>query len=316
MGLNSVDRMSLQIVFFGLGGGAYLIYNGFKKLSKHRKAQDTATSRISSAPQGFVEIQGYAWPKETFLHKNLDGRKCVYLSTVIQKRVKQGKNSTWITIADSFQDQPFYVLDTTGALHLDPNLFELDIQTKRVPWSQIQRPMRSDLLSRLRPLGNELPPLDPGFFSAQYRCVERSILLGSPLFIHGNLQTPQNTQNEVSDPKMKVFFDSLLKFKNDQRRKFALMDHNRDGKIDLKESHNGFYASAEIAHRQTTPPESQVPFFGFLSINDQHPSFIYDGHQEHFLRKLSTLGTLMMLGGLVSVLVGTYLLIKKLHLNI
>ena len=79
MGLNSVDRMSLQIVFFGLGGGAYLIYNGFKNLSKHRKAQDTATSRISSAPQGFVEIQGYAWPKETFLHKNLDGRKCVYL---------------------------------------------------------------------------------------------------------------------------------------------------------------------------------------------------------------------------------------------
>ena len=62
----------LELGVYLIFGGAWLIISGLRRFRRKRDVEDTSTAKIRSAPQGSVEVQGYAWPFESQEKNNLD----------------------------------------------------------------------------------------------------------------------------------------------------------------------------------------------------------------------------------------------------
>ena len=78
------QAVGVAIVFCG-----GLLYNAIKKYKTVRKIEDTAKSNIATAPQGYVEFQGFAWPMQKSVQCTR-GFEAVYYSFSLQRQETQG----------------------------------------------------------------------------------------------------------------------------------------------------------------------------------------------------------------------------------
>jgi len=203
-----------------LAGVAFI--TGFTRLRRARRIEDTPTSRIRSAAQGHVELNGYArlLPGPSIVSP-LSRTRCVWWRYKIErfKRHHDGRRGNWEVIEDACSEELFLLADATGECIVDPHGMRA--------WPSLSRRWRG---ATPRPI--EVPPRTPWFSFGDYRYSEQLIRIGDPLHAYGWFQTQSAAQqyDEAGDVR-----ELLREWKRDRRELLRRFDANRDGEIDPQE---------------------------------------------------------------------------------
>jgi hypothetical protein len=162
---------------------------------------DTPTSRIESAAQGYVELQGMAaWQHPQPLMSELRGTHCCWYWFRIERKTSKDE---WTIEQEGESPEPFVLDDGSGKCILHPA--EAEIQSsRRETWREDDR-----------------------------RYTERLILPGDPLYAIGEFSTLQPLGGKAAvDAEIGAL---LVRWKQDPITLRERFDLDRDGVIDLKE---------------------------------------------------------------------------------
>lgn len=195
----------------------------FVFLHRTRLMENMPTSRLRSAAQGYLELEGEARLLEgPPIIAPLTKTRCVWWRFRVEKKVQSGKNSKWVTLRSGTSDECFELVDDTGKCVVDP-----DGATVIPVFSQ--RWYGSSESPDIAPeLGRGL--LRAGF--SRYRYTEERLHVAEPLYALGAFRT-QGGAPEAFDEQLDLK-ELLHKWKHDKRM-MAVFDTNKDGQVDQKE---------------------------------------------------------------------------------
>ena len=199
--------------------GAYHLRRGLKRA---RLLEDTPTSLIRSAAQGYCELNGYAelLPGAT-VRSPLTGAPCCWWRYEVAEYVKAGKNSRWQVIETDVSGAVFALDDPTGRCIIDPDGADVIPSRSRTWYGAGQRPT----------LGWEHAPRFG--LGQRYRYREQVLLPEAALFAIGWFET-------VGDPfsgadAQRELAAKLAEWKRQPQQLMARFDRDRDGKLDAAE---------------------------------------------------------------------------------
>ncbi|MGH8455325.1 MAG: GIDE domain-containing protein [Nevskiales bacterium] len=195
-------------------------YFSFRFLRHTRLIEDTPTSRVRSAPQGYVELEGTGHLLEgTTIACPLTRTDCLWWFYEIEKKVRRNKSTSWDSIDKKTSDAPFYLEDDSGRCVINPVGAEVVTTFRRVWYGNAAWPAGL--------------PSDAGYFNfGSYRYTERLIEPGTHLYALGLFKT-QNMVMDTAEERA-ALRAKLAEWKQDSER-VKLLDVNRDGKLDIKE---------------------------------------------------------------------------------
>ena len=189
---------------------------------RKRIIEDTPTSRIRSAAQGYTELAGTGKLMDgPPIISPLTGTVCTWFSYHVEERRQSGKRTNWVTVEKGTSDDLFLLEDDTGICVIDPDGASVTC-------------LESDTWygSTLRP---ETGPLRRRWFlsGGRYRYNEKRLLPGEPLYAIGLFKTVGgaggyfNVDADVGEllREWKRHSESLLK----------IYDKNKDGQLDMEE---------------------------------------------------------------------------------
>ncbi|MBB3048296.1 hypothetical protein FHR99_002570 [Litorivivens lipolytica] len=222
----------LWVELFTLGFGLFAWIGSFSALKKARLIEDTPTSKIRSAPQGYVEIIGLCevHPENGPLHAKLTGNPCVWYRYKIERYESSGKNSRWRTLESQSSKTPIVLNDQTGRCFVHPDGADVSPRHTRT-WH-----------------GNSRYPSSPkntsSLFGRRYRYTESVIEPGQMLYALGHFETlhPPSMESQARSNTNAL----ITAWKRDYDQLIERFDTNTDGEIDLQE----WEAVREAAHRQ------------------------------------------------------------------
>ena len=120
LAMSEIDYLVLLAVLTGVF--AYLMYYCYCAFRSFRFADGTATSKIRSAAQGFVELKGLGeWLSDDSIASPFSNSRCVWYHCTIEKRKKSGKRSSWSNVSDECSSALFRLVDDTGWCIIDPD---------------------------------------------------------------------------------------------------------------------------------------------------------------------------------------------------
>jgi len=205
------------LILLTLGGFAGAFYYFLRK----RIIEDTPTSLIRSAAQGYVELTGIG----RFLDgppivSPLTGKHCTWYSWQIEERRRSGRRTRWVTVERGTSGELFQLEDETGACVIDPEGASVTATTRDIWYGSSARPTTG--------------PGGGGWLSAgRYRYTEHRLLPGEPLYAIGLFQTVGGAGSEFNvDIDMR---ELLREWKQDSERLLRQFDRNSDGEIDVQE---------------------------------------------------------------------------------
>ena len=189
-----------------------------------RMLEDTPTSRVRSAAQGYVELVGRSKALAgTTNVAPLTGRPCVWWRFRIQRRTgsssRGDRRTKWQTVQSGRSEQPFVLDDGTGECIVQPAGAEvLTAETTTwygdTPW----------------------PTLAPGkrspFGEPEYRYYEERIYEHEQVHVLGHFRTHSGTANTSRDADVAAL---LAEWKQDQATLVARFDADGDGQVSLGE---------------------------------------------------------------------------------
>lgn len=234
----------------------------------------TPTSRIRSAAQGFVELDGTGhWLPDDRICGPLTGRNCVWWEYAIHERRTQttskGTRTYWAQIASGRSEEIFLMQDGTGDVVVDPHgaaIYGYKTDTWR---GHTMRPSIA-------------PASGFSLHFGRYRYRENRLELGADLYALGWLQT-ETAEADTHDHRAEVA-QWLRALKADQRRLLREFDTNHDGEIDSTEWEGARQkAIAEIDAKLLE--RSLAPGVSVLKKPPDGRDFILSGHDEKTLRR-------------------------------
>jgi hypothetical protein len=181
-------------------------------LKRYRTVADTPTSRIASAPQGYIEIVGRGQqPPGAQLVSPITGLPCLWYRYRIERR----QDNRWEHVESGVSHDTFGISDGSGQLLVDPEGAEIITSRKQVSNA-----------------GN-------------YRRTEWTLIEGETLYVIGEHIT-LGGPNAVLD-KQSDLATLLTDWKADKAALLARFDADRDGEISLDEWERARQAaSAEV----------------------------------------------------------------------
>lgn len=281
-------------------GGAF-IYKGLVNFRKSRKIQDTARIDIASAPQGLVEVEGYAWPMETSLAA-VCGRQVVYYHYKVQQLVKRGKSSSWETKYEFNHNPSFYIIDHSGVGIVNPNKDSMDL-TERITKLDHYAESIEALTTSSRHQSGWLGKM----FSGSYRLVEYKLLVGSPVYVCGNLQAMNMNQVKIRGD-YKKFLAQIKTMNVNPVFKMSRLDTNRDGILSDDEMILGHADTSKEASFHTT--EGKVKVVGSMAASPAHNLIVADGHEHQYLKRLTSFNLLKIWGGVALIGGGLFFILS------
>jgi hypothetical protein len=257
-----------------------------------RQVQDTPRSKISSAPQGLVEIQGFAWPKEKGV-LTPTGCELVYYSFSLERETGSGKNRKWVSVYSQVHQNPFYLLDPTGLAIIDPATSELEIDQPKIKlWNSLKMEEQNYYLEKQIPMSLPNFPPKGGLFSAKYRIVEKEIRSGSPLYVTGDFRTPNTENKKVMAAGLTHFANRVIDFNSKNFKNVnAHLDTNGDGVVSYKEAKDGYSIAAQVSQKKTSMDgltENEFEVHGELRSTPQRKLFLADTHEAQLINKLNS----------------------------
>ena len=203
----------------------YYFVRNWKRL---RIIEDTPTSRLRSAHQGYVELEGKGqFIDDRAIYAPLSNHPCLWFRSQIEQQetfTENGRTQTrWNVVYKNISNHRFKLTDGLNSCHVDPDGAEVNGNEKLVWYGNTEWPIRTQLLE------------SQSFIHAMknnYRYSEWLILPGQPLYVLGQFKTwSAAAQQSVRN----VMIDLLNDWKQDQQKLRERFDTNQDGSIDQKE---------------------------------------------------------------------------------
>jgi hypothetical protein len=211
-------------------------------LRKARLLEDTPTSRIRSAAQGYVELDGVGRLLDgPTIASPLTGLPCVWWEYCIEERVTTGhgkhRTTQWRTLASRSSDCLFRLDDDTGWCVVDPG-GAMVITEARARWHGASSRWTG-------------PPPASGWRrwgGGRYRFTERRLGRSRPLYAIGWFRTEGGAGSDF-DTAEEVRL-RLAEWKRDQAALVARFDADGDGAIDLAEWETARRAAEDEVRRE------------------------------------------------------------------
>ena len=218
-----------------VGGGRI----AFRWLHVARMLEDTPTSRVRSAAQGYVELVGRS--------RSLDGapnlapltqRPCVWWRYRVQRRTQTrsgGKQRTqWRTVSSGRSEQPFLLDDGTGECLVQPAGAEVLTAENTTWYGDTPWPAQAQ---RAPFLGGE----------REYRYYEERIYEHEQVHVLGQFRTLSGTEHVTRDADIRAL---LAEWKQDQQALLERFDADGDGTVSVDEWEQAREAARQEAARQ------------------------------------------------------------------
>ncbi|AMO67661.1 MAG: hypothetical protein ACJA1T_000762 [Zhongshania aliphaticivorans] len=236
--------MSADYLSLGISAAIALgcAYGSLSRLHSARIIEDTPTSKIRSAHQGYVELIGFAKAGTSeLLLSGLSQTPCLWYRYNIERYESSGKNSHWRSVERKTSEQPFILNDGTGDCIVYPDRAEVSTLRKKV-WKGSERHPNSTLSKH-------------SLFGSRYRYTEEILCADDLLYIIGQFQTRHPPS--ASELQEKAMATILNDWKRDYDQLVARFDRNGDGEIDLQEwdlVRAEALRKAQRQYRNQTPP--------------------------------------------------------------
>lgn len=216
------DPVDFWIVATLLGaGGVYGFYKAFLNLLRKRIIQDIPTSRIRSAAQGYVELEGTGRLMDGVpILAPLTGRHCTWYRYAIKERRRSGRNNNWVTVESGTSTGLFLLEDDTGECVIDPDGAHVT-PTETITWYGSSRDSRPGTTG-----GRWLSS------GRRYHFSESRMHAGDPLYALGLFETVG--AGDIHDQQAEVR-ELLREWKRDSEALLKRFDKNGDGMICLEE---------------------------------------------------------------------------------
>ena len=282
----SIESFVLAVglaLLLAVGGTAW----GLRQLRHARLMQDLPTSRIASAAQGYVELEGHAGllPGPP-IYSPLTRARCVWWDYQVERRDRRMVNgrsrSEWKTIARATSDELFLLTDPSGDCVVDPHGAKVHPSLRR-RWQGHGR------------VPAQIPERSPWISFGGYRYTERLVKVGDPLYTVGLFRTQhgQHSFSEGDDVR-----ELLADWKRDRRQLLQRFDTNGDGEIDLGEWEAAREAALQ-AVRQRHVEQAVMPDLHVLcQPTDRRPFLLSTMSEADLGRRTRIGGALWLLAGL------------------
>lgn len=215
----------------------YTFWSLFNNLIKARLIEDTPTSKIRSASQGYVELSGFCHNYEdNHVIAPLTGRPCLWYTYKIERYERSGKSSHWRTLESKTSSSFFTLRDDTGECAIDPRRADVSTSWTKTWRGNSRRPLNGDADHSL--LGS--------VFGGSYRYTEKIIKENDYLYALGMFQSihaPSAEQQQQTHTKA-----ILNQWKQDYDQLVSRFDTNADGELDMQEWQAAREAAARQAH--------------------------------------------------------------------
>jgi len=204
-----------------------------------RLMEDTPTSRIRSAAQGYVELAGRGRPLDgTQNLAPLTQRPCVWWRYRISKRTESGgknRQGRWQSIASGTSALPFLLDDGTGQCVVQPDGAEV-VAAESTTWYG----------------DTPFPKGGPGaslgaFKERHYRYFEERIYEHEQLYALGGFRSTTGSNETNRHVEVAAL---LAQWKQDQPALLARFDRDTDGRISLEEWEEARAAAKEAVYHQ------------------------------------------------------------------
>ena len=210
LGFYLPSRLGWQVALALVGLTSFWAW--YANLKRYRTVADTPTSRIASAPQGYIEIVGRGkQPPGVGLVSPLTGLPCLWY----RYRVERRNDERWEHVESGVSPDTFGVDDGSGRILVDPEDAEIITPRKQIS------------------------------HSGGYRTTEWTLIEGETIYVigeHVTLGGPHAMLDKNAD-----LSTLLAEWKQDKVALLAGFDADRDGEISLDEwSHARETASAEV----------------------------------------------------------------------
>lgn len=274
-----MDTLSdlLWFELFALAFGLFGWFVSFKSLKKARLIEDTPTSKIRSAPQGYIEIMGTTrdLPDGESLRARLTGTPCVWYAYEIEKYQSSGKHSRWRTIEKKASKTPILLDDGTGACHIHPDRADVTPSLKKV-WHGSSRYPTSTRSG--------------GLFGRRYRYTEQRIHAGQTLYALGHFETLHPPS--LAEQTRTAMAELINQWKQDYDALIARFDRDGNSDIDLREWEEvraaaGAKAAAEAREQYDHTPVNVMAYSPgrrqpFL-LSTHNPEKLSQRYRWHFI---------------------------------
>lgn len=226
------DYWVLLALVAAAGGWAFL--HGFRWWRWARLIEDTPTSRVRSAAQGYVELTGIARRMSGApIIAPLSRLPCTWWRYTVEQRTRdrRGRNR-WRVVNRAISDGLFFLEDDTGHCIIDPDGAEVLAAANDTWFGGTPMPVAG-------------PPAQRGFrgFGNDYRYREWRMNDGDPLYAIGWFRTETNVQPGAVDSEVAAL---LRQWKRDPQALMQRFDTDGDGTLTLIE----WERARKEAHRQ------------------------------------------------------------------
>lgn len=218
----------------------------FRNLRRARLIEDTPTAKVRSAPQGYVELDGYARIMDGApVYAPLTGAPCVWYRYEVERHVSDGKRSHWQTVESGVSEAIFHLQDDTGLCIVDPDGADVHPSLHQVWYGSTERPPHGPGHGGTSIFGRAVGAL---FGGGNYRYSESRIRNNDPLYALGLFVSTGG--DEVGTPLSVEVGDLLRQWKRDPDELRRRFDENGDGQIDLGEWEKARQAAEQIVLKQ------------------------------------------------------------------
>ena len=232
------------------------LYYSFRSLHRARLIEDTPTSRIRSAHQGYVELIGEAAiMKGEPILAPLSATPCCWWRYKVERKHDKG----WRTQRSGVSDSLFLLRDETGECIIDPEGAQVSPSEKSIwfgpnatPSAGPDRGMGTSQ-SNYRFMGINISVHNT--FGGEYRYTEETIMPGDPIYAIGLFKS-------IGEIDRKAMRDEMIKgrlrqWKADHSTLLERFDRNRDGQIDLDEWESVRRSAAQEVIREQMQEDQQ-----------------------------------------------------------
>ena len=218
---------------------AFAFYGLFRWFTRARLIEDTPTSKIRSAAQGYVELTGLGdlLPGPPVVAP-LSQLQCLWYRYSIDERSERGHSfgtrrdrRRWQKVESGSSDDLFRLADETGECVVDPEGAEVTPEIHQVWYGNEHYPGGAPPVARGGGLSDRLG-IGMSFGMGRYRYTEQRILPASRLYVIGQYRTLSGAAGGDRDAEV----GSLLRaWKQDKGELLKRFDADGDGTIDLVE---------------------------------------------------------------------------------
>ncbi len=206
---------------FAVAGGGWL---ALRSLHVARLIEDTPTSRIRSAAQGYVELAGRGRPLDgTENLAPLTQRPCVWWRYRIERSESgagEKRRQSWATVASGRSEQPFLLDDGTGECIVQPGGAEILAGESTTWYGSTPWPTQAPSAGLMRTQDRH------------YRYFEERIYAHERLCVLGEFATHSFDGQRDRSAEVAAL---LAEWKQDQAALAERFDQDRDGRVSLEE---------------------------------------------------------------------------------